>query len=136
MRMQHVSGSQPVKPVAPVFERDGYVEVHMLPGSRAAASEQARVDQIAAIVARHSAVRVLVVCEDPDSRLERDEAYWLGDSIARRLSQVRTAIAITARPLDEGDDFSARIARDRGAVVRYFDDVGAAERWLLDERLG
>lgn len=134
--MQPVPDSQPAKGVAPVFERDGYLEVHMLPGSRAAASEQARVDQIAAIVAQHDAKRVLVVCEDPDSHLERAEAYWFGDSIARRLAHVRIAIAVTARPLDEGDEFGARVARDRGAVIRYFDDVGAATRWIMDERVG
>ena len=86
---------------------------------------------IAPVVRAHHASRLLVVCMDPEDTIDRVEAYWTGEAIARLLAGVRVAIAIVHRPVAYLEDFAASIARDRGADVRYFDDAAMATRWLL-----
>lgn len=129
MQASHRPAHRPARPE--IVEHDDYLEVLLVPGPGTPRSKQARIDAVAALASERGKDRVLVVCEDPGSHLERDEAYWLGDTLGRRLAQVRTAIAITARPVDYLDDYSARVARERGAAVRYFDTITGARRWLL-----
>jgi hypothetical protein len=90
------------------------------------------VELLAPIVRARGATRVLVVCLDPMDTIDRVEAYWTGEAIARLLRGVRIAIAVQQRPVAYLEDFAANIARERGADVRYFDDPVIAARWLLN----
>ena len=114
------------------YEREGFLEVHVKPSALQPAGKPGAVDAIAAHAARHGATRVLVVCEDPDTVHDRIEAYWLGDAIASKLHDVRTAVLVD-RPVDALEDFTVQIARDRGADLRFFPEEAAAIRWLLRE---
>lgn len=120
---------QPQRPV--IVPHDGWLEVRLSVERTCAGNREGCVQLLAPIVRQHGVDRVLVVCTDAVDNIDRIEAYWTGEAIARLLSGVRLAIAVTRRSVDYLEDFAAGIARDRGSDVRYFGDLDAAKRWLL-----
>ena len=74
---------------------------------------------------------ILVVCDDPHSVVGLDDAYRLGTDIGTRLPSSRVAIALRGRRTSEADRFTELVAANRGASLRYFEDVASARSWLL-----
>mgnify|MGYP000090061096 CR=1 FL=1 len=119
----------PQRPV--LVAHDGWLEVRLSVERTCAGNREGCVQLLAPIVRQHGVDRLLVVCTDSVDTIDRIEAYWTGEAIARLLSGVRIAIAVTRRSVDYLEDFAAGIARERGGDVRYFNDLDAAKRWLL-----
>lgn len=121
-------GSRPV-----IVAHPDHLEVRISVQRTCPQHREGCVELLAPIVRARNAARVLVVCLDPMDTIDRVEAYWTGEAIARLLVGVRLAIAVQHRPVAYLEDFAANIARERGADVRYFDDPEIARRWLLAE---
>lgn len=88
------------------------------------------VDLLASVRAQHGVKRLLVVCEDPARHMSLQDAYRIGVEISARLPRQRVAIALRGRRTSEAERFTELVAANRGADVRYFDDVPAANAWL------
>ncbi|HET7842659.1 MAG TPA: hypothetical protein VFL14_00800 [Xanthomonadales bacterium] len=128
------SGDGDDRPV--LVEHHDHLEVRLSVQRTCPRHREGCVAMLAPLVRARSASRLLVVCTDPSDTIDRVEAYWTGDAIARLLADVRIAIAVTRRPVDYLEDFAAMVARERGTDVRYFEDVEVARRWLLDRHAG
>jgi hypothetical protein len=115
-----------------IVSHPDYLEVRLSVQRTCPKSREGCVELLAPIVRARNATRVLVVCVDPMDTIDRVEAYWTGEAIARLLMGVRIAIAVQHRPVAYLEDFAANIARERGADVRYFDDPAIALRWLRE----
>lgn len=111
---------------------DGYLEVRAPPDSLQDVSKLDTVEMVAALVRDRDATRLLFICEDSNPSPEGVAAYAYGDALARKLVGVRTAIAVVARPIEYFEDFAAHIAQKSGMDLRYFTDIEAARRWLVD----
>lgn len=92
------------------------------------------VDILARASARNGIKPILLVCDDPHSDISLEDAYRIGIEIATRLPARRVAIALRRRRASEADRFIELVAANRGAEVRYLENVPAARRWLLGER--
>lgn len=123
-------GHEPERPV--IVSHDGWLEVRLSVERTCAGNREGCVQLLAPVVRQRGVDRVLVVCTDAADKIDRIEAYWTGEAIARLMSGVRLAIAVTRRSVDYLEDFAAGIARERGCEVRYFNDRDAALRWLLE----
>lgn len=119
-------GDRPV-----LVEHPDYLEVRLSVQRTCPRHREGCVALLAPVVRARDVKRLLVVCVDREDTIDRVEAYWTGEAIARLLTGVRIAIAVTRRPVDYLEDFAAGVARGRGTDVRYFDDVDQATRWLL-----
>ena len=114
-----------------VIPRDGYLEVHVRPDPGQPASKQVAVEMVAVQARAHAASRVLIVCEDPNPIFNKIDAYWVGETIATKLRDVRAAVYVPDRPIADLEDFTGQVARSRGAEFRFFADHDTALRWLL-----
>ncbi len=118
-----------------VSERDGYLELVVHPETLEVMGKTDLVTLIAPVVRETGSTRLLVVCEVPEVHLSGGfEAYKLGESLGRALTDVRTAIVIPGRPIEPLEDFAAHVAEQHGADVHYFTELDGATRWLLDPR--
>ena len=88
------------------------------------------VDFLASVRAQYGAKPLLVICEDPTAHVSVKDAYRIGVEIAGRLPLQRVAIALRGRKASEAERFTELVAANRGADVRYFDNVPAAKAWL------
>lgn len=73
----------------------------------------------------------LVLCDDPRAEMNLDDAYRVGVDIARRFPLQPVGIVLRGRHTSEAEYFTELVAANRGARVRYFEDVAAARAWLL-----
>ena len=88
------------------------------------------VELLASVRAQHGVKALLVVCEDPSHHVSVKDAYRIGVEISSRLPLQRVAIALRGRKSSEAERFTELVAANRGADVRYFDDLPAAKAWL------
>jgi hypothetical protein len=59
-----------------------------------------------------------------------DDAYRIGVDVARRFPEQAVAIVLRGRRTSEADHFTELVAANRGARVRYFQDITTALSWL------
>jgi hypothetical protein len=114
-----------------ITDRGSHVEVHTAP---AMLCGEGFVDVLTRASARFGRKPILVVCDDPRGEVGLEDAYRVGIDIAARLASRRVAIVLRGRGTSEADRFIELVAANRGAEVRYFEDVITARRWLLGER--
>lgn len=62
--------------------------------------------------------------------MSHDEAYRIGVEVARRFPLQSVAIVLRGRVASEAEYFTERVAANRGARVRYFQDALSARLWL------
>ncbi len=72
---------------------------------------------------------ILLLCDDPE-RLDLDEAYRIGVDAARRFPLQPVAIVLRGHRPSEAEHFTELVAANRGARVRYFQDITSARSWL------
>lgn len=110
-----------------VADRGAYIEVEIgLPGLCSAGF----LDVLARATDRFGTKPFLVLCDDPRQELDLDDAYRIGVDVARRFPDQAVAIVLRGRRTSEADHFTELVAANRGARVRYFQDVGSALSWL------
>jgi hypothetical protein len=73
---------------------------------------------------------ILVICDDPRREMSLEDAYRVGVDIATRLPLQAVAIVLRGRRPSETEHFTELVAANRGARVRYFQDVATAQSWL------
>ena len=73
---------------------------------------------------------ILVLCDDPRGEMDLKEAYRIGVDAAKRLPLQAVAIVLRGRRASEAEHFTELVAANRGARVRYFEDLGSARSWL------
>ena len=73
---------------------------------------------------------ILVLCDDPHREMNLADAYRVGESVALRFNRQPVAIVLRGRHRSEAEHFTELVAANRGARVRYFEDVGAALAWF------
>lgn len=130
--MEHGGGDGDGDDARPVIvEYRDHLEIRLSVQRTCPRHREGCVALVAPLVRARGVQRLLVVCTDPSDTIDRIEAYWTGEALARLLANVRVAIAVPLRPVDYLEDFAATVARQRGGEVRYFGDVDAARRWLL-----
>lgn len=118
-----------------VTDRDGYLELVIHRETLAEMGKADIVTLITPVIRVKGTTRLLVICEAPEVHLGGGfEAWKLGDSLGRSLTDVRTAIVIPGRPIEPLEDFAAHVAEQHGADVHYFTELDGATRWLLDPR--
>jgi hypothetical protein len=110
-----------------ISDRGSYIEVAIaLPGLRGGDF----LDVLARATNRFGRKPLLVLCEDPYREMDLDEAYRIGVDVASRFPQQAVAIVLRGRRASEAEYFTELVAANRGARVRYFEDVGPAQSWL------
>jgi hypothetical protein len=72
---------------------------------------------------------ILVLCDDPGHEMNLDEAYRIGVDVAKRFPRQAVAIVLRGRRTSEAEHFTELVAANRGARVRYFQDVPSALSW-------
>jgi hypothetical protein len=72
----------------------------------------------------------LVLCDDPRQEMNLDDAHRIGVDAARRFPDQAVAIVLRGRRTSDADHFTELVAANRGARVRYFQDVTSALSWL------
>jgi hypothetical protein len=110
-----------------ISDRGSHLEVLIGAG---ALCEAGFVDLLVRARTRFGAKPVLVVCEDPAAHVRLEDAYRIGIDLSERLPRQRVAIALRGRKSAEAERFTELVAANRGAELRYFDDVPAAKAWL------
>ena len=110
-----------------ITDRGSYIEVMI---GVAALCGAGFVDFLASVRAQLGTKPLLVICEDPSSHVSVRDAYRIGVEISQRLPLQRVAIALRGRKASEAERFTELVAANRGAAMRYFDDVAAAKAWL------
>ena len=73
---------------------------------------------------------ILVFCDDAEGQMDLEEAYTIGVDAASRFPLQSLAIVLRGRRASEAEHFTEVVAANRGARVRYFDDVASARSWL------
>lgn len=110
-----------------IADRGSYIEVLIdLPGLCAADF----LDVLARATDRFGRKPILVLCHDPRREMDLDEAYRIGVDVARRFPLQAVAIVLRGRRASEAEYFTELVAANRGARVRYFQDVASARSWL------
>jgi hypothetical protein len=110
-----------------IADRGSYIEVTIgLPGLRGADF----LDLLARASNRFGRKPILVLCDDPDGEMNLEDAYTIGVAVATRFPQQAVAIALRGRRTSEAEHFTELLAANRGARVRYFQNVGSARSWL------
>ena len=74
---------------------------------------------------------ILVLCDDPEGRVDLNEAYRIGVDVALRFPLQPVAIVLRGRRASEADYFTELVAANRGARVRHFQDIALARSWLV-----
>jgi hypothetical protein len=73
---------------------------------------------------------ILVLCDDPGREVGLDQAYRIGVDLATRFPLQAVAIVLRGRRASEAEYFTELVATNRGARVRYFHHLAAAQAWL------
>jgi hypothetical protein len=87
-------------------------------------------DVLARATERFGRKPILVICDDPRREMRLEDAYRVGVDIATRLPVQAVAIVLRGRRPSETEHFTELVAANRGARVRYFQDVPSALSWL------
>jgi hypothetical protein len=87
-------------------------------------------DVLARATRRFGQKPILVLCDDPRRDMDLDEAYRIGVDVARRFPLQAVAIVLRGRHASEAEHFTELVAANRGARVRYFQNVSSARSWL------
>ena len=87
-------------------------------------------DVLARATGRFGQKPILVLCDDPRREMGLDEAYRIGVDVARRFPLQAVAIVLRGRHASDAEYFTERVAANRGARVRYFQDTPSARSWL------
>lgn len=112
---------------ATISDRGSYIEVQIgLPSLCGAGFP----DVLARATDRFGPRPFLVLCDDPRQEMTLDDAYRIGVDVARRFPEQAVAIVLRSRRTSEADHFTELVAANRGARVRYFQDVASALSWL------
>jgi hypothetical protein len=110
-----------------IADRGSHIEVRIgVPNLRAADF----LDVLARATSRFGRKPILVLCDDPRREMDLDEAYRIGVDVARRFPLQAVAIVLRDRYTSEAEYFTELVAANRGARVRYFQDVPSARSWL------
>jgi hypothetical protein len=110
-----------------IADRGAYIEIEIgLGGLRGADF----LDVLARATDRFGRKPLLVLCDDPRGEMNLDEAYRVGVDAAARFPLQALAIVLRGRRVSDAEYFSELVAVNRGARVRYFQDVGSALAWL------
>src|SRR5574341_1131214 len=110
-----------------IADRGSYIEVLIdVPGLCAADF----LDVLSRATDRFGRKPILVLCDDPRREMDLDEAYRIGVDVARRFPLQAVAIVLRGRHASETEHFTELVAANRGARVRYFQDVPSARSWL------
>jgi hypothetical protein len=88
-------------------------------------------DVLARATHRFGRKPILVLCDDPERHMDVDEAYSVGVDAAWRFPLQAVAIVLRGRHPSEAEYFTELVATNRGARVRYFQDVALARSWLI-----
>src|SRR5262245_23606544 len=126
-RGAHVSRAhfRPMEPI--ITDRGTHLEIQITaPRLRAADA----VGVLVSAAMKFGLKPILVICDDPAIEMSFDDAYRVGRAIAERLPSRRIAIALRRRRTSDAEHFIELVAANRGAAVRYFDDLQAAKAWL------
>ena len=110
-----------------IADRGSHIEVRIgVPDLRGADF----LDVLARASGRFGRKPMLVLCDDPRREMDLDEAYRVGVDVARRFPLQAVAIVLRGRHASEAEYFTEVVAANRGARVRYFQDVASASSWL------
>lgn len=110
-----------------IADRGTYIEVTLgLPALRGADF----LDVLARASDRFGRKPILVLCDDPHGEMDLEEAYRIGVDAAMRLPLQAVAIVLRGRRASEAEHFTELVAANRGARVRYFEDLVSARSWL------
>lgn len=111
-----------------VVDRGSYIEVEIgLPSLCGAGF----IDVLVHAAGRFGPKPFLVLCDDPRNEMNFDDAYRIGVDISRRLPRQGVAIVLRGRRTSDAEHFTELVAANRGARVRYFQDVALALSWLI-----
>lgn len=110
-----------------IAERGSHIEVEIgLPSLRGADF----LDILTRATDRFGRKPVLVLCDDPRREMSLDDAYRIGVEVARRFPVQKIAIVLRGHRVADAEHFTELVAANRGARVRYFQNVTAARSWL------
>jgi hypothetical protein len=110
-----------------IADRGSYIEVALgLPTLRGADF----LDVLARASDRFGRKPILFQCDDPHGEMDLEEAYRIGVDVATRLPLQAVAIVLRGRRASEAEHFTELVAANRGARVRYFEDLASARSWL------
>jgi hypothetical protein len=87
-------------------------------------------DALSAASNRFGRKPMLVVCDDPNESVNMAQAYNVGVDLSVQIPFNRIAIVLTGRKSTGADRFTELVAENRGAEVRYFEDIYLARMWL------
>lgn len=109
-------------------DRGSYIEVTIgLPSLRGGDF----LDALTRATDRFGSKAILVLCDDPRREMNFEEAYRIGVEVAKRLPMQAVAIVLRGRRTSDAEHFTELVAANRGASVRYFEDVALAVSWLV-----
>lgn len=110
-----------------ISDRGSHIEVALgLPKLRS----EGFLDLLTRATGRFGRKPILVLCEDPGREMNLEDAYRIGVGIASLFPLQAVAIVLRGRRVSDVDYFTELVATNRGARVRYFQDLAAARSWL------
>jgi hypothetical protein len=116
------------EPQSPSFiDHGSHIEV-ALPARDFVAADLS--DALAAATNRFGRKPMLVICDDPAESVDMTRAYNVGVNLSMQMPFRRIAIVLTGRRSTGADRFTELVAENRGAEVRFFEDIHLARMWL------